>query len=346
MLLKRLSEALGPSGFEDEVRDIIRGELTDKVDELTTDVHGNLFAVKTPHGDGPRVMLDAHMDEVGLMIVDICDGSSDGGLLRFRAVGGIDPRVLVSKPVLIGPSRIAGVIGAKPIHLQEAEERRIPIPMDKLYIDIGAKDAADARRVVKPGDVAMFATTFAMLGEDTMKGKSFDDRIGCSLLVETLQSVTTTYPLHGAFTVQEEIGLRGARTAAYRIEPDIAIALEGTVCSDVPGVSSHGQATIMGKGPALTVQDSQTIADRRFLEFMLETAKKYDIPVQLRRVKGGSNDFGAIHKTRRGVIGGGISIPVRYIHAPSQLASRSDYEHAKRLLAAILHEIQEGGMWS
>ncbi|WP_067618547.1 M42 family metallopeptidase [Alicyclobacillus acidiphilus] len=346
MLLKRLSEALGPSGFEDEVRDIVRTELAGHVDGVETDVLGNVIAVKNGASEGPRVMLDAHMDEVGLMVVDIADGSTDGGLLKFRALGGIDPRVLVSKPVFIGKDRIPGVIGAKPIHLQSAEERSKPIPMDKLYIDIGAKDAEDARRVVKPGDVAMFATRFAEIGNGIIKGKSFDDRLGCALLVETLQSSSTPFPLYGAFTVQEEIGLRGARTAAHRIQPDIAIALEGTVCSDVPDVPSHGQATVMGKGPALTVQDAQTIADRRFLEFMLETAKKYDIPVQLRRVKGGSNDFGAIHRTRAGVIGGGISVPVRYIHAPSQLAALSDYEHAKRLVSAILQEIAQGGFWS
>lgn len=342
MLLKKLSEALGPSGFEDEIRQLVKEEVTPLVDSLRTDVLGNVIVVKNETAAGPKVMLDAHMDEVGLMIVHICEGKQDGGLLKFRPLGGIDPRVLVSKPVFIGPNRVPGVIGAKPIHLQAAEERKKPIPMDKLYIDIGAKSADDARRVVRPGDVAMFATRFGEIGKRAVKGKSFDDRIGCALLIEALAE-DVRLPLYGAFTVQEEIGLRGARTAAHQIAPDIAIALEGTVCFDVVGAPSHGQSTVLGKGPALTVQDGQTIADKRFLDFMVEVAKKHDIPVQMRRVKGGSNDFGAIHQTRKGVIGGAISIPVRYIHAPTQAASLDDYDNALRLLKALLHEIAEGG---
>ncbi|WAH35120.1 M42 family metallopeptidase [Alicyclobacillus dauci] len=342
MLLKKLSEAMGPSGFEDEIRDLIRAEVTPLVDGVRTDVLGNLITVKGEQKPGPRVMLDAHMDEVGLMIVEVCDGGKDGGLLKFRALGGIDPRVLVSKPVFIGENRIPGVIGAKPIHLQESEERRKPLPMDHLYIDIGAKDAEDAKKMVKPGDVAIFATRFGEIGERAVKGKSFDDRIGCSLLIEALKD-TYSMPLIGAFTVQEEIGLRGAQAAAYGINPDIAIALEGTVCFDVVGAASHGQSTVMGQGPALTIQDGQTVADRRFLEFMMEVAKKNGIPCQLRRVKGGSNDFGVIHKVRAGVIGGAISVPVRYIHAPAQIASLDDYENSLRLLQAILQEIGRGG---
>ncbi|GMA55715.1 endoglucanase [Alicyclobacillus sacchari] len=341
MLLKTLSEAFGPTGFEDDVRNVIRGELDGRVDEMNTDVLGNLIAVKGAKKPGPKVMLDAHMDEVGLMIVQICDGGAESGLLKFRALGGIDPRVLVSKPVLIGPDRIPGVIGAKPVHLQAPEERQKPIPMDKLYIDIGAKDAADAKAVVKPGDAAVFATRYAEFGDRAAKGKSFDDRVGCALLVEAMQT-EVPYPLYGAFTVQEEIGLRGARAAAYQIQPDIAIALEGTVCFDVVGAPSHGQSTVFGKGPALTVQDAQTIADRRFAEFMWETAKRHGIPVQWRRVKGGSNDFGAIHRVGKGIVGGSISVPVRYIHAPTQVVSLDDVENAGRLLRAVLQEIAEG----
>lgn len=338
MLLKTLTEAMGPSGFEDDIRRQLRDLVTPHVDHAYTDVLGSLYAEKGLQQSGPRIMLDAHMDEVGLMIVHI----EDNGLLKFRALGGIDPRVLVSKPVRIGSEKRFGVIGSKPIHLQAPDERRKPLPMDQLYIDIGAKDKDDAMQVVQPGDVAVFATEYEEIGDHCAKAKSFDDRVGCAILVETLKKTFAT-PVVGVFTVQEEIGLRGATAAGHRVEPEIAIAIEGTVCFDVVGAPGHGQSTILGAGPALTVQDGRTIADRRFLEFMISVAKEHDIPFQLRRVKGGSNDYGAIHKTRAGVIGGGISVPVRYIHAPTQLISLDDYENSIRLVEAVVRAIAEGG---
>ena len=337
MLLKTLTEAMGPSGFEDEIRNLIREEVSPHVAKMYTDVLGSLYCENTVQ-TGPRIMLDAHMDEVGLMIVHI----EENGLLRFKPIGGIDPRVLVSKPVQIGSEKRFGVIGAKPIHLQSPDERTKPLGINQLYIDIGAKDKKDAEQVVKLGDVCVFATRYEELGDNCAKAKSFDDRVGCAILVETLKKQFHV-PLVGAFTVQEEVGLRGATAAGYRVQPDIAIALEGTVCFDVVGAPSHGQSTVLGGGPALTVQDSQTIADRAFLEFMISVAEKHNIPYQLRRVKGGSNDFGAIHKTRDGVIGGGISVPVRYIHAPAQIISLEDYQNAILLTEAIVRAISEGG---
>jgi putative aminopeptidase FrvX len=337
MLLKELTEAMGPSGFEDEVRNLIREKVSPHVDRLYTDVLGNLIGEKNVGVDGPRVLLDAHMDEIGLMIVHI----EDNGLLRFRPLGGIDPRVLVSKPVRIGADKRFGVIGARPIHLQSASERQRPLRMDELYIDIGAKDKDDALTVVKPGDVAVFATHYGEIGDRCAKAKSFDDRVGCAILVETLQH-SFNLPLFAAFTVQEEIGLRGATVAAYRTHPDIAIAIEGTVCFDVVDAPEHGQSTVLGGGPAFTVQDGQTIADRRFLEFMVGVAEKHDIPYQFRRVKGGSNDYGAIHRSRAGVVGGGVSVPVRYIHAPAQIISLDDYQNTIRFVTALLQEIAAG----
>lgn len=214
--------------------------------------------------------------------------------------------------------------------------------MDQLYIDIGAKDKEDALSVVQPGDVAMFTTRYGEIGDNCAKGKSFDDRVGCALLIETLKK-PWDFPLYGVFSVQEEIGLRGAMAAAYQVQPDIAISLEGTVCFDVSGAPGHGQSTVLGEGPALTIQDGRTLADVRFRDFMIAVAEKQNIPYQLRRVKGGSNNFGAIHQSREGVIGGAISVPVRYIHAPAQIISLADYQNSLRLLHAILSEIQKGG---
>lgn len=338
MLLKTFTEAMGPSGFENEIRNVIRDEISPLVDKQQTDVLGSVICEKNAQLSGPRVMLDAHMDEVGLMIVHV----EENGLLRFRALGGIDPRVLVSKPVQIGAEKRFGVIGSKPIHLQTPDERSKPLKMDQLYIDIGARDKDDALSAVKLGDAAVFATKYEEMGDNCAKAKSFDDRVGCAILVEMLKR-SFNLPIFGAFTVQEEVGLRGAGPAAYRIQPDIAIALEGTVCFDVVGAPGHGQSTILGGGPALTVQDGQTMANRRFLEFMMSVGDKHDIPYQLRRVKGGSNDYGAIHKVREGIIGGGISVPVRYIHAPAQIISLDDYHNTIRLVEAVLNEIAEGG---
>jgi len=338
LLLKKLTEAMGPSGFENEIRNVIRAEVESLVDKSYTDVLGSLLCEKNIDAAGPKVMLDAHMDEVGLMIVH----AEDSGLLKFRALGGVDPRVLVSKPVHIGSSKRHGVIGSKPIHLQSPDERTKPLKLDQLYIDIGAKDKSDALAAVKLGDVAVFTTVYEEIGERAAKAKSFDDRVGCGALIEVLRDAPNL-PLYAAFTVQEEVGLRGATTAAYRLQPDIAIALEGTVCFDVVGAPGHGQSTIMGAGPALTVQDGQTLADRRFLEFMMSVAEKHNIPYQMRRVKGGSNDYGSIHKVREGIIGGAISVPVRYIHAPAQIISLDDYDNTIRLTKAVLAEIAEGG---
>lgn len=343
MLLKELTEAFGPTGFEDEVRGIVRRELDAIGASVRTDVLGNVIAAVGETHPGPRVMLDAHMDEVGLMVTHIGEGRDEAGLLRFRPLGGVDPRVLISKPVYVGEKRIPGVIGAKPVHLQEPGEREKPIPIEKLFIDIGARDAEDARRHVKPGDPVVFATAYEDLPHGMAKAKSFDDRVGCYILLEALRRWTGPLPVFGAFTVQEEIGLRGAYAAAYQIQPDIAIALEGTVAHDVVGTPSHGQSTVVGKGPAITVQDGRTVADSRFAEFLWETARKRGIPVQWRRVKGGSNDFGAIHRVGKGVVGGAISVPVRYIHAPTQVVSQDDVQHAIDLVLAVLDEIAKGG---
>ncbi|MBX6352876.1 MAG: M42 family metallopeptidase [Thermoflavifilum sp.] len=338
MLLKELTEAVGPSGFEDEIRDVIRTHATRYADHIFTDSLGSLYCEVHGANTGPRVMLDAHMDEVGLMIVRV-DGD---GLLRFRAIGGIDPRVLLSKPVRVGPHRVWGVIGWKPVHFTPRAERSKVPGIEDLYIDIGARDDREARQVVQPGDVAVFATAFEPFGDGCAKAKSFDDRVGCAVLLEVLKA-RPLLPITAVFTVQEEIGLRGAEVAAKRVKPDIAIALEGTVCYDVAGTPSYGEGTKLGGGPAFTVYDSRTVADRRFLDFMIRVAEKHHIPYQLRRVKGGSNDFGAIQVSGRGVMGGSISVPVRYIHAPVQIISMDDYHATVRMVLALLQEIAEGG---
>ncbi len=338
MLLKKLTEASGPSGFEDEVRQIIYDEIRDIADRVYTDALGTLVAETNMGARGPKVLLTAHMDEVSFMIVAI----EEQGLLRFRPIGGVDLRILVAKPVRVGAERLFGVIGSKAVHLQKPEEREQPHSLEQLFIDIGASSRTEAEKYVQPGDLAVFATDYEEIGERRAKAKSFDDRVGCAVLIETMKK-RFELPVIYAFTVQEETGLRGAGPVAYRTEPDIAIAIEGTVCFDVAETPSHGQSTIQGAGPAVSVVDARTIAHTGFREHIVRVGEEQGIPVQLRRTVGGANDVGAIHLTGSGIVSAAISVPTRYIHAPAQIISLDDYENTIRLLEAVLRSIEQGG---
>ncbi|MCY0901178.1 MAG: M42 family metallopeptidase [Firmicutes bacterium] len=340
MLLKRLTEASGPSGFEGEVRDLIRTEAAPYADRMYTDALGSLIVETGLDKPGPRVLVAAHMDEVALMVV----GFTANGLLRFRPIGGVDLRILVAKSVRVGKAKLYGVIGAKAVHLQEAGEREKPLALEQLFIDIGAVSEAQAKEHVQAGDIAVFTTEYEEMGDGRAKAKAFDDRVGCAVLLETMRG-SFDVPVVFAFTVQEEIGLRGAGPVAYRVKPDVAFVIEGTVCNDVAQAPSHAEGTRLGAGPALSVVDRKTIVGRSMLDFLLETARAGDIPVQLRRVLGGANDAGAIHLTEMGIRSGAISVPTRYIHAPSQQISLEDYANTKRLLHSVLVNIgQEGAL--
>lgn len=335
MILKQLSEAVGVSGDEDAVRAIIKDAVAGHVDELWVDNLGNLLAVKQGTGAARlRVMLDAHMDEIGMMITSL----ESNGTLRFHAVGGIDDRVMLGKAVWVGPKRLPGVIGGKPIHLLERDEYTSVARGKSLRIDIGAPDKEAAAKQVRVGDRATFATEFMDLGP-TMMGKAFDDRVGCAVMVELLQAERYPVDVVAAFTVQEEVGLRGARVAAYRLEPDLAFTLEGTLCDDLPKEEDVSPATELGKGPALTVMDRATIPDPRLVSFLMSTADSHDIPYQLRRTVGGGTDGGAIHLSRSGVPTAGVSVPCRYIHAPAAICSKADFENTVRLMGAVLNNV-------
>ncbi|MCL4425400.1 MAG: M42 family metallopeptidase [Firmicutes bacterium] len=336
MLLKRLSEALGVSGNEHEVREIIKEAIKDQVDEIRVDTLGNLRAVKGK-GKSPRVMVAAHMDEVGLMISWI----EKSGLLRFRKVGGIDDRVLVSKTVLVGKDRIPGVIGAKAIHLQDPRERETPLKYEDLYIDIGAKSKEEAEKKVKLGDFAAFATCYEEFGQRKAKGKAFDDRVGCTVLMEALKG-QYEFELNAVFTVQEEVGLRGAAVAAYDLDPQMGLVLEGTTCSDTPGTDPEGYATEVGKGPALSLMDASSIANKKMVQEMVRLAQENGLPYQFRRTTMGGNDAGRIHLTRQGVPSASLSVPCRYIHSPVSVISLDDLENAVKLLGLFLKTVEQG----
>ncbi len=332
MILKDLSEAIGVSGDEGDVRAIILDAIRDHVDEVRVDNMGNVLALKRGTGDqGLRVMLAAHMDEVGLMVI----GHDNDGLLRFRPVGGLDPRVLPGTPLKVGDERLPGVIGIKPIHLARDEERKKAPRIKELAVDIGAKDKKEAARLAPLGTYIAFATPFRDLGP-TVSGKAFDDRAGCAALVELLRGDPFPFDLHAAFTVQEEVGLRGARVAAYTIEPDCAFVLEGTIADDLPRDKDTSPTTELGHGPAITLMDRTFIADRRLVQLLTSTADELHIPYQFKQPGVGGTDAGSIHLTRAGVPSATVAVPCRYIHSPVSLLSRDDFDNLLTLMRESL----------
>ncbi|WP_018248493.1 M42 family metallopeptidase [Orenia marismortui] len=338
MLLKKLSEAIGVSGRESEVRNIIREELVNYVDEIKTDTLGNLIVYKKGKKQGPKMMLAAHMDEIGLMITDI----TDDGLLSFKPVGGIDKRVLVSKRVLVGDDKIPGVIGAKAIHLQKPNERKKPLDYKALYIDIGAKSKEESEKLIDLGTMASFDSKFERLGSKTVKGKAFDDRVGCAALVEIMKK-DYNFPLYGVFTVQEEVGARGATVAAYDIEPDLALVLESTTAADVPDAKEEGYSTRLGEGPALTLRDGSTIVFKAILDRLISVCEEKNIKYQFRKFTKAGTDAGKIHLSKNGIATAIISVPARYIHSPASIINLSDYESTVKLVDEFCKEIEKGG---
>lgn len=329
MLLEKLCNAVGPSGYEGEVRNIIKEEIKKYVDDIKVDNMGNIIAHKK--GNGPKVIVDAHMDEVGFIIT----GYNDDGTLKFSALGGINAKIIPSKVVLIGDKKIPGVIGLKPIHLQSKDERKKPVPYNKCCIDIGSSSREETEKVVKLGEYAIFDTKFSKFGEGLIKGKAFDDRIGCAVLIEILKE-NYNCDFYAVFNVQEEVGERGAYVSAYNINPDIAIALEGTICADMPGIPKYLTATEIGKGPAISIMDRTSLFNNEITEAIIKVAKEKDIAYQRRTSVAGSNDAGAIHTVGDGAKVATVSVPCRYIHSSVSVASLEDYENTVKLMKEYL----------
>jgi endoglucanase len=345
VLLKELSEARGVSGNEGAVRDLIREAVKERSDEMRVDALGNLICLRRARSQSAtapgRVMLAAHMDEIGLIVT----GVNGDGSVRFEKVGGIDDRILLSKQVLIGDNAVPGVIGFRPIHLIPAAERERVPDMGKAAIDIGASSKAGAEGKVKPGDYVTFRTAYEVLddkGLRTVKGKAFDDRAGCAVVIEMLQQ-DYAFDLYAVFTAQEEVGLRGAKVAAYAIQPDVAFVLEGTICDDLPNKKDVSPVTELGKGPAITLRDRSFVADRRLVKLLVDAAERVGVPYQFKRATAGGTDSGAIHLAREGVPAATVAVPARYIHAPVSLLSLHDLDNTITLLREALHAL-EGGL--
>lgn len=329
--MKTLCGLPGVSGWEHRVRDEILARLAGKCD-VQVDPLGNVLAFKKgKRAPQKRVLLSAHMDEVGFIVTMI----EESGLLRFAAVGGIDSRVVIGKAVEVGDAGVYGVIGSKAVHLQEEKERGEPGRLDKLYIDIGAESKAQALGYVRPGDRAVFCAAFGRMGPDMVYGRALDDRAGCAALLE-LASRALPYDCHFAFTVQEETGCAGGVTAGYGVNPDIAVAVETTTASDIAGVEPDKVVCALGKGPVVSFMDKGTVYDRGLYELALSVAEQNNIPCQSKLGVFGGNEARALQASRGGARVLAVSVPCRYLHSPANVLHLGDMAHTVSLLEKLV----------
>lgn len=336
-LLEKLCTADGISGDEGSVRELIINEIKPFADEIRTDNLGNIIVFKKgKNRPGTRLMLSAHMDEVGFMVTDI----TADGYLRFDEVGGLDRRVVLGKTVTVGKNKINGVIGVKPVHLSSGEERGAVAKLTDMYIDIGAGSREDALSLVSYGDSVNFNSIYENNGY-TIKSKAIDDRFGCLALIELIKS-ELEYDMHFVFAVQEEVGLRGARVAAYSVNPDFAIVVETTTAADIAGVEEARQVCNLGEGAVISVMDRRTIYDKRMAEMAFECAEKAGARAQYKRAVAGGNDSGAIHQSRGGVKTLAISLPCRYLHSSVTVANTSDCDDIIKITSLLANRIAGG----
>jgi len=335
-LIRRLVESYGPSGAEEQVRDIIQAEVEPFVDEIRVDAMGSLIAHKQGDAVDPlegsetggrrsRVLLDAHMDEIGVMVTYI----DEKGFARFTPIGGVSPLTCIGSRVQFEEGRI-GVIGLE----QKRDDREKTPQIEQLFVDVGATSRDDCP--VQVGDAACFVRTFTAMG-NRLVSKAMDDRIGCAVLVEVLRQLEgTPNDLYVVFAVQEEVGLRGAQTSAYGIDPDIAIAVDVTTTGDTP--EAMPMAVKLGEGPAVKVRDRGMLSHPKVRRLLEECAKEAGIPYQLEVLEYGSTDAAAIQLVRAGVPAGCLSVPCRYIHTPSEMVDKRDVDNSVRLLLEVLQK--------
>ncbi len=335
-MIKELCALPGISGRESAVREYIVEKIKDYA-EYSVDPLGNLIVFKK--GKNPaknKVMLDAHMDEVGLIITAI----TAEGFLRFTKVGGIDTRVMIGRTVKVGDKAVNGVIGIKPVHLVEkSAEADIP-KADDLYIDIGAKSKEEAAEYIRLGDSAWFAGDFVQFGNGFVKSKALDDRAGCAILIEMIRS-ELEYDAWFSFSVQEEIGTRGAQASAFTIAPDYAIVVETTTAADISGVKDEKRVCLCGSGGTVSFMDRSTLYNRELFDKAFEVAERKEIACQPKTLVAGGNDAGAIHKSRGGVKVLTVSVPCRYLHSPGCVIKYSDAEESLKLIKAMAEEFAE-----
>lgn len=335
-LLQKLCAADGISGDENTVRELILAEIRPFADSVTIDPLGNLLIHKKgKNRPKAKLMLSAHMDEVGLMVTDI---TSDG-YLKFDEVGGIDRRVLIGKNVTVNQT-INGVIGVKPIHLTKGDESSAIPSYSELYIDIGAQSAQEAQKYVSPGDSVCFVSEFTQTTE-MIRSKAIDDRFGCLVLIDLIKS-ELDFETDFAFVVQEEVGLHGATVAAYTLDPDYALVIETTTAADIPEIDAQKQVCRLGEGAVISMMDKRTIYDKEMAALALKTAEEIGVKAQIKRAVAGGNDAGVIHKSRGGVRTLAVSLPCRYLHAPNCVAAKDDCESVLQLTRALASLVAKG----
>ena len=331
-LLKQLCLLNGVSGDEGEVRAFLRAQAEPYADSIRTDALGNLIVFKQgAKATGNRLLLAAHMDEVGLIITHV----TDEGFLKFGFVGGVDRRIAIGKPVVLGPDRVQGIISLKAIHLTDkAELKKVP-KTDSLYIDIGAGSREEALEKVPLGTYGSFVSQPEEFGDGFFKARAIDDRIGCAIMLELLKEelpLDVTF----AFTAQEEVGTRGAFGAAFSVTPQVALVMETTTAADLPGVDSHRRVCAPGKGPVISYMDGSTIYDRGLFEDLRRLSEDNGIPWQTKEYIAGGNDARTIQRTKQGVRVAAMSAATRYLHAPSSVASVADFKNMLELTRLFL----------
>ncbi|MBB6448278.1 endoglucanase [Geomicrobium halophilum] len=341
-MLKDLTDAYGVPGNERGARNVMKEHITPYADEVTTDNLGSLIAKKVGKENGPKIMVAGHLDEIGLMVTQV----DENGFLKFQPLGGWWEQVMLAQRVhvLTNKGYIMGVIGSKPPHILPADERKKMVEKKEMFIDIGASSKEEAEEFgVRPGDSVVPVCDFEVMNnEKLMMAKAWDNRIGCAIAIEVLRKLKDqAHPnvVYGVGTVQEEVGLRGARTSAHAIKPDIGFAVDVGIAGDTPGVNKDQAQAAIGSGPQILVYDASLISHKELREFVVGTADQEEIPYQYDMMSAGGTDGGAIHLTADGVPALSIGVPTRYIHTHAGILHRDDFEHAVELITAVIKKL-------
>jgi endoglucanase len=341
-MLKEITEASGVSGYEKEIREVIKKYLRDYA-SLEEDRLGSLIFKKEGQNSYPKVMLAAHMDEIGFMVKSI----TTNGYIKFLPLGGWWDQVLLSQRVVIHTQKgpVIGVIGSKPPHILTEEERKKIVEKKDMYIDVGAKSEEEALNMgIRPGDPITPKSDFTIMNNpDMLIAKAWDDRVGCALMIEILKELKNiNHPntVFGAATVQEEVGLRGAVTSSYVVNPDVAIVLESDIATDMPGIEEE-KKVFLGKGPSIILYDATMIPNVNLRRLFIETAEKLNIPIQFSALERGGTDGGRIHIHAKGVPSIVIGVPARYIHSHTSIINIQDFLNAKRLILEVIKRLDK-----
>ena len=339
-LLKDICEIAGAPGFEKRVRDLVIEEVRPLVDELSVDNLGNVITVKrgTNNPDGKKVMVGAHLDEIGFIVTHI----DDNGFLRFHTLGGFDPKTLTAQRVIVhGKEDVVGVMGSKPIHVMSPEERTKVVKISDFFIDLGMSKE-EVERLISIGDPITRERELIEMG-DCVNCKSIDNRVSVFILIETLRKLEEVpYDVYGVFTVQEEVGIRGANVSAHTINPDFGFGLDTTIAFDLPGAQPHEKVTELGKGTAIKIMDASTICDYRMVAYMKQLANKHEIPWQPEVLTAGGTDTAGIQRMGKdGAISGAVSIPTRHLHQVIEMAHKEDIRWSIELLKVCLENLDQ-----